>query len=166
MIAEGEAKFWTEWCHVFPDLLPIFAFLLIQYWILVILPTYFNFVTFSKDLLAFFTIILFCILMTRHEYALDIVTDLINAWLGDCATSVYISLLGSGRRTVDCLRSGHVVPQEDDVTVEPAIASCPHVDGEYTKHARVTSHTCVPIAWYPVWQNRRNSVFCGPTTAI
>jgi hypothetical protein len=44
---------------------------------------------------------------------------------------------------VDCLVSGHVVPQQDDATVEPAIASCPHVDGDYTTHVRVTSRKCV-----------------------
>jgi hypothetical protein len=32
--------------------------------------------------------------------AFHIVTDLINAWLGDCATGVYNSLLGGGRRTI------------------------------------------------------------------
>jgi hypothetical protein len=37
------------------------------------------------------------------------------------------ALRDSSRWTVDCLISGHVVPQKDDVTVETAIASCPSV---------------------------------------
>jgi hypothetical protein len=39
-----------------------------------------------------------------------IVTDLLKA------------LRDSSRRTVDCLGSGHMVPQQDDITVQTAIA--------------------------------------------
>jgi hypothetical protein len=67
---------------------------------------------------------------------------------------------------LDCLGGGHVVPQQDDVTVEPAIASRLQVDGGYTTFARVTLHNSVAITWYRVWRNKRETVFCGPATAI
>jgi hypothetical protein len=46
------------------------------------------------------------------------VTDLIHSWVGDCGTSVCISLMGNGQRPVNCLGSGQVVPQQDDATID------------------------------------------------
>jgi hypothetical protein len=49
----GEGWILTEWCHAVPELLLVLAFLLIQYRLAVVVRKHFNFVTFSKNLLAF-----------------------------------------------------------------------------------------------------------------
>jgi hypothetical protein len=53
-VRREDRRFWTVWKEAFPELNLLLIPLLMQLWFVSVVPKYFNFATFSKDLLATF----------------------------------------------------------------------------------------------------------------